>query len=49
MLVGTLKATELFAKKVLPDLREVHGEWEDSWYPKSLAERARPRATALAR
>jgi alkanesulfonate monooxygenase SsuD/methylene tetrahydromethanopterin reductase-like flavin-dependent oxidoreductase (luciferase family) len=45
----TLKATELFAKKVLPDMREVHAEWEDSWYPNSLAERARPRATALAR
>jgi alkanesulfonate monooxygenase SsuD/methylene tetrahydromethanopterin reductase-like flavin-dependent oxidoreductase (luciferase family) len=46
---NVLKATELFARKVMPEVRELFSEWEDDWYPKALSERARPRQPALAR
>jgi alkanesulfonate monooxygenase SsuD/methylene tetrahydromethanopterin reductase-like flavin-dependent oxidoreductase (luciferase family) len=39
-----LHNTELFAKRVMPQLADLFDdEWEDHWWPKPLAERARPR------
>ena len=36
------KNTELFAREVMPHLRGFWSNYEDRWYPKPLAERARP-------
>ena len=38
--------TKLFAEKVMPQLRDLFGEWEDRWWPKPMAaeERAAPTA-----
>jgi hypothetical protein len=33
--------TQLFADKVLPQLRDVFAEWEDRWWPQPIAETAR--------
>ena len=40
--------TKLFAEKVMPQLRDLFGEWEDRWWPKPMpaAERAAPAAFA---
>jgi len=37
--------SELFAKRVMPQLRDLFGEWENPWWPRPLPgeERARPR------
>jgi hypothetical protein len=29
--------TKLFAEKVLPQLRRIHSEWEDRWWPEPMA------------
>ena len=44
----TMYNTELFAEKVMPQLRGLFGEWEDRWWPKPMAaaERAAPAAFA---
>jgi alkanesulfonate monooxygenase SsuD/methylene tetrahydromethanopterin reductase-like flavin-dependent oxidoreductase (luciferase family) len=36
------KNTELFAREVMPHLRGFWSNYEDRWYPKPLAQRARP-------
>ena len=38
--------TKLFAEKVMPQLRDLFGEWEDRWWPKPMdaEERAVPAA-----
>ena len=36
------KNTELFAREVMPHLRGFWNNYEDRWYPKPLAQRARP-------
>ncbi|MBI3325570.1 MAG: LLM class flavin-dependent oxidoreductase [Nitrospinae bacterium] len=38
----TRKNTELFAREVMPHLRDMWSEWEDPWWPKPMAERAVP-------
>jgi alkanesulfonate monooxygenase SsuD/methylene tetrahydromethanopterin reductase-like flavin-dependent oxidoreductase (luciferase family) len=40
----TRKNTELFAKEVMPHLRDMWSEWEDHWWPKPMAMRAAPQA-----
>ncbi|MGH8064352.1 MAG: LLM class flavin-dependent oxidoreductase [Candidatus Entotheonellia bacterium] len=40
----TRKNTELFAKEVMPHLREMWSSWEDHWWPKPMAVRAVPQA-----
>jgi alkanesulfonate monooxygenase SsuD/methylene tetrahydromethanopterin reductase-like flavin-dependent oxidoreductase (luciferase family) len=35
------KSTELLAREVMPQLREMWSEWEDHWSPRPLAENAR--------
>lgn len=44
----TLRATEIFAQKVLPEVRNQWSEWEDHWYPAPLAQRARASQPAVA-
>ncbi|MQF68805.1 LLM class flavin-dependent oxidoreductase [SAR202 cluster bacterium AD-804-J14_MRT_500m] len=41
-----LKNTELFAKEVMPHLRDIWPDWEDHWWPSplSLSERTQPRS-----
>ncbi len=43
-----MRNTRLFAEKVMPQLRDLFGEWEDRWWPKPTAaeERAAPAAFA---
>ncbi|MCL0102056.1 LLM class flavin-dependent oxidoreductase [Dehalococcoidia bacterium] len=36
-----LQNTELFAKQVMPHLRDLNSEWEDKWYPKPLDPKVR--------
>jgi hypothetical protein len=38
------KSTELFAREVMPQMRDLWSEWEDKWSPRGLAlnERAMP-------
>ncbi|MGI8549809.1 MAG: LLM class flavin-dependent oxidoreductase [Dehalococcoidia bacterium] len=36
------KNTELFAREVMPHLRDMWSEYEDHWWPKPLAERSAP-------
>jgi alkanesulfonate monooxygenase SsuD/methylene tetrahydromethanopterin reductase-like flavin-dependent oxidoreductase (luciferase family) len=36
-----LHSTELFARKVMPELRPLFNEWEDRWYPSGLPGEAR--------
>ena len=38
----TRKNTELFAKEVMPHLRDMWSGWEDHWWPKPMAVRAVP-------
>jgi hypothetical protein len=38
-----MKNTLLFAREVMPTLREIWSEWEDRWSPRPLAPDARPR------
>ena len=40
----TRKNTELFAKEVMPHLRDIWSDWEDHWWPKPMAVRAVPQA-----
>jgi alkanesulfonate monooxygenase SsuD/methylene tetrahydromethanopterin reductase-like flavin-dependent oxidoreductase (luciferase family) len=40
--------TKLFADKVLPRFKPLFSEWEDRWWPKPLAEAARPRSASSA-
>ena len=42
----TLYNTEMFAKRVIPQLRDIWSEYEDHWMPNPLAadDRATPRA-----
>jgi hypothetical protein len=35
------QSTELFAREVMPYLRETWGEWEDRWSPRPLVETER--------
>lgn len=44
----TKKNTELYAKEVLPYLRDLWPGWEDRWYPKPLGAEARVRPAAAA-
>lgn len=44
----TMRNTELYAKEVMPYLREnLWTEWEDHWYPRPLDARQRVKAAAL--
>ena len=38
----TRKNTALFAKEVMPHLRDMWSDWEDHWWPKPMAVRAVP-------
>jgi len=29
--------TKLFAERVMPKLKHIHGEWEDKWWPEPMA------------
>jgi alkanesulfonate monooxygenase SsuD/methylene tetrahydromethanopterin reductase-like flavin-dependent oxidoreductase (luciferase family) len=40
----TRKNTELFAKDVMPHLRDMWSGWQDHWWPKPMAVRAVPQA-----
>ena len=40
--------TKLFAEKVMPQLRDLFGEWEDRWWPKPMAEEDRAAPAAFA-
>ncbi len=42
-----LKNTELFAREVLPSLRDIWSEWEDHWYPTGIAAEKRVRPAPL--
>ncbi|MGH7962470.1 MAG: LLM class flavin-dependent oxidoreductase, partial [Candidatus Binatia bacterium] len=43
----TMRNTELYAKEVMPYLKDVWKEWDDRWAPKPLATKERARAAAL--
>jgi alkanesulfonate monooxygenase SsuD/methylene tetrahydromethanopterin reductase-like flavin-dependent oxidoreductase (luciferase family) len=45
----TLKNTELFARHVLPELKQEFADWEDRWYPRFLQDRAAPSAPPVVR
>jgi hypothetical protein len=36
------KNTEMFAREVMPHLRNIWSDYEDKWTPKPLAQRAQP-------
>ncbi len=38
-----MKNTRLFAEKVMPNLRDIWGDWEDKWWIKPLARQQSPR------
>jgi hypothetical protein len=38
-----MKNTRIFAEKVMPNLRDIWGDWEDKWWIKPLAQRQTPR------
>jgi len=38
-----MKNTRLFAEKVMPNLRDIWGDWEDKWWIKPLAHQQSPR------
>jgi hypothetical protein len=38
--------TELFAKEVMPHVRPLYNEWEDRWWPQSLAQTAQSGSTS---
>ena len=40
----TLKNTELFAKEVMPHIKDIWGDYEDPWWPEGVAEDAAPSA-----
>jgi len=43
----TMRNTELYAKEVMPYLKDLWKEWDDRWAPKSLPTKERARAAAL--
>lgn len=43
----TMKNTELYAKEVMPHMKNLWSEWEDHWSPKPLELKQRAKAAAL--
>jgi len=41
----TMNNIKLFSEKVLPNLRDIHSEWEDKWWIKPLESQQRATAT----
>jgi hypothetical protein len=41
----TMNNIKLFSEKVLPNLRDIHSEWEDKWWIKPLESQRRAVAT----
>jgi hypothetical protein len=40
----TLKNTELFAREVMPAIKDIWSDYEDPWWPEGVAEDAVPSA-----
>ena len=43
----TMRNTELYAKEVMPYVKDLWKGWEDRWSPKPLDSRQRAKAAAL--
>jgi hypothetical protein len=43
-----MRNVKLFGEQVLPNLRDVHSEWEDRWWIKPHASQTRPAIAAPA-